>query len=310
MEAIVIEDLVKSYGHFVAVDHASLHVDEGTVYGLIGPNGAGKSTIIRSMMGIVPYQGGRIFVSGVDMSGKDAQRKVRIGYLPQKAAFQEYLTSQQALHTLGRLSGLEGDQLRTRIDEVMERLGIEQYRDRKVNKLSGGNLQKLGFAQAILHEPSVLVLDEPMASLDPSSRFLFKTIIKELRDSGTTILFSSHILSDVEDLADSVGLLQNGQVRYSGPIQGLRDRMSMRSELVVELSRDNGEWKNVVIPGVDISQPSVGWLVFHIDDPAKWDSFIPTIIGSLLNAGCPIRSVNRHDPKLEDIYMAYVGGSQ
>ncbi|HSV42386.1 MAG TPA: ABC transporter ATP-binding protein, partial [Methanomassiliicoccales archaeon] len=217
MESIVIEDLVKSYGYFVAVDHASLRVDEGSVYGLIGPNGAGKSTIIRSMMGIVPYQGGRVWVSGTDMGGRDAQRKVRIGYLPQKAAFQEYLTAEQALYTLGRLSGLQGDQLRSRMDEVMERLGIGEYRDRKVNKLSGGTLQKLGFAQAILHEPSILVLDEPMASLDPANRFLFKTMIKELRDSGTTILFSSHILSDVEDLADSVGLLQNGRVRYSGP---------------------------------------------------------------------------------------------
>jgi hypothetical protein len=105
-------------------------------------------------------------------------------------------------------------------------------------------------------------------------------------------------------------MLQNGQVRYSGPISGLRERMSIRSELVVELSSDHGEWKGVTIPGVDISQPSVGWLVFHIDDPSKWDSYVPLIIGSLLNAGCPIRSVNRHDPKLEDIYMAYVGGSQ
>ena len=179
-----------------------------------------------------------------------------------------------------------------------------------MNKLSGGTLQKLGFAQAILHEPSILVLDEPMASLDPASRFLFKTMIKELRDSGTTILFSSHILSDVEDLADSVGLMQNGQLRYSGPIDRLKERMFVRSELVVELSRDNGEWRSVNIPGVDISQPSVGWLVFHIEDPSKWDSFVPMIIGSLLNAGCPIRSVNRHDPNLEDIYMAYMGGSK
>ena len=97
MESIVIEDLVKSYGYYTAVDHASLRVDEGTVYGLIGPNGAGKSTIIRSMMGIVPYQGGRIWLSGTDMGGKDAQRNVCIGYLPQKAAFQEYLTAEQAL---------------------------------------------------------------------------------------------------------------------------------------------------------------------------------------------------------------------
>ncbi len=310
MGSIVIEDLVKSYGYYTAVDHANLRVDEGTVYGLIGPNGAGKSTIIRSMMGIVPYQGGRIWVSGTDMDGKDAQRNISIGYLPQKAAFQEYLTAEQALYTLGRLSGLEGDHLRSRINEVVGRLGIEEYRDRKVNKLSGGTLQKLGFAQAILHEPSILVLDEPMASLDPASRFLFKTMIKELRDSGTTILFSSHILSDVEDLADSVGLMQNGQLRYSGPIDRLKERMFVRSELVVELSRDNGEWRSVNIPGVDISQPSVGWLVFHIEDPSKWDAFVPTIIGSLLNAGCPIRSVNRHDPNLEDIYMAYMGGSK
>ncbi|MBI0583968.1 MAG: ABC transporter ATP-binding protein [Methanomassiliicoccus sp.] len=309
MEAIIIEDLVKRYGHFVAVDRASLRVDEGSVYGLIGPNGAGKSTIIRSLLGLVPYNGGKVIVSGTDMSAPGAQGKVRVGYLPQKAAFQEWRTCEQALVTLGRLSGLEGERLRTRVDEVLGQLGIEEYRGRKVGKLSGGTLQKLGFAQAIVHEPSVLVLDEPMASLDPASRFMLKKIIKELRDSGTTILFSSHILSDVEDLADSVGLLQSGKVRYSGPIDGLERMVSLRSELVVELSDDRGEWRSVEVLGTDIRQPSTGWLVVHVDDPDQLDAYVPRVIDALMKAGCRIRSFNRRDPKLEDVYMAYVGGS-
>jgi ABC-2 type transport system ATP-binding protein len=310
METIIIEDLVKKYGQFMAVDRASLRVDEGTVYGLIGPNGAGKSTIIRSLLGLLPYQGGKVIVSGTDMSAPGAQSKVRIGYLPQKAAFQEWRTSEQALLTLGRLSGLEGDRLRTRVNEVLGQLGMEEYRTRKVGKLSGGTLQKLGFAQAILHEPSVLVLDEPMASLDPASRFMMKKSIKELRASGTTILFSSHILSDVEDLADSVGLLQGGKVRYSGPISGLERLVSIRSELVVELADDHGEWRSVSLPGTDLKQPSAGWLVIHIDDTEQWDRHVPKVIEALMKAGCHIRSFNRHDPKLEDVYMAYVGGSK
>jgi ABC-2 type transport system ATP-binding protein len=309
MEAIIIEELVKKYGQFVAVDRATLRVDEGTVYGLIGPNGAGKSTIIRCLLGLVPNQGGKVIVSGTDMSAPDAQRKVRIGYLPQKAAFQEWRTCEQALLTFGRLSGLKGDRLRTRVDEVLGQLGIEEHRKKKVGKLSGGTLQKLGFAQAVLHEPSVLVLDEPMASLDPASRFQMKKIIKELRSSGMTVLFSSHILSDVEDLADSVGLLQGGKVRYSGPIDGLEKMVSIRSELVVELADDRGEWKGVSIPGTDIRQPAAGWLVVHIDDNSQWDAITPKIMEALMNAGCRIRSFNRRDPRLEDVYMAYVGGS-
>lgn len=310
MEAIIIEDLVKSYGQLTAVDHATLRVDEGTVYGLIGPNGAGKSTIIRSLLGLVPCQGGKVIVSGTDMSAHDAHSKVRIGYLPQKAAFQEWRTCEGALLTLGRLSGLEGDRLEARVDEVLSQLGIEEYRSRKVSKLSGGTLQKLGFAQAMLHEPSVLVLDEPMASLDPASRFLLKNIIRELRASGTTILFSSHILSDVQDLADSVGLLQGGKVRYSGPIDGLERMVSVRSELVVELADDRGEWRSVSVPGTDIRQPQAGWLVVHVDDAEQWDAYVPRIMEALMRAGCRIRSFNRHDPKLEDVYMAYVGGSR
>lgn len=310
MEAIIIEDLVKKYGQFTAVDRASLRVDEGTVYGLIGPNGAGKSTIIRCLLGLIPYQSGKVIVSGTDMSGPDAQRKIRVGYLPQKAAFQEWRTCEQALLTLGRLSGLEGETLCTRVDEVLAQLGLEEHRKRKVNKLSGGTLQKLGLAQAMLHEPSVLILDEPMASLDPASRFMFKKIIRELRDSGTTILFSSHILSDIEDLADAVGLLQNGRVRYSGPIDGLERMVSLRSELVVELADDKGEWRSVSVPGTDIRQPSPGWLVVHIEDAAQWDALASRIVEALMKAGCHIRAFNRHDPKLEDVYMAYVGGSQ
>jgi ABC-2 type transport system ATP-binding protein len=309
MEAIIIEDLVKRYGPTVAVDHANLRVEEGTVFGLIGPNGAGKSTIIRSLLGLIPNESGKVMVSGVDMQSADAHRKVRVGYLPQRAAFQEWRTAEQALITLGRLSGLEGERLEQRVDEVLGQLGIEEYRTRKVNKLSGGTLQKLGFAQAIVHEPSVLILDEPMAALDPASRFLFKKIIRELRASGTTILFSSHILSDVEDLADSVGLLQNGKVRYSGPIKGLEKMVALRSELVVELVGDRGEWKSVNLPGVDLRQPSAGLLVAHVSDLEQWDATVPRIVEALMRAGCNIRSFNRRDPKLEDLYMAYVGGS-
>jgi ABC-2 type transport system ATP-binding protein len=248
-------------------------------------------------------------VSGGDMHGPDAHKKVRVGYLPQRAAFQEWRTAEQALKTLGRLSGQEGERLEQRVDEVLEQLGIEEYRSRKVNKLSGGTLQKLGFAQAIVHEPSVLILDEPMAALDPASRFLFKKIIRELRASGTTILFSSHILSDVEDLADSVGLLQGGKVRYSGPIKGLEKMVALRSELVVELVGDRGEWKSVNLPGVDLRQPSAGLLVAHVSDLEQWDATVPRIVEALMRAGCNIRSFNRRDPKLEDLYMAYVGGS-
>lgn len=309
MEAIIIEELTKKYGEVLAVDRASLRVDEGTVFGLIGPNGAGKSTIIRSLLGLTPRDGGRMVVSGADMTSPEARRKVRVGYLPQRAAFQEWRTAEQALRTLGRLSGLEGERLERRIDEVLEQLGIEEYRGRKINKLSGGTLQKLGFAQAILHEPAVLVLDEPMASLDPASRFLFKKIIRELRASGTTILFSSHILSDVEDLADSVGLLQNGKVRYAGPISGLEKTVSLRSELVVELVDDKGEWRSVSVPGVDLRQPSAGVLVAHVSDPGQWDAVVPRIIEALMKEGCNIRSFNRHEPNLEDLYMAYVEGS-
>ncbi|MDW5562077.1 MAG: ABC transporter ATP-binding protein [Methanomassiliicoccus sp.] len=309
MESICIEELVKSYGPTRAVDHATLKVEAGTVFGLIGPNGAGKSTIIRSLLGIAPYDSGRVMISGVDMSLRDAHQKVKVGYLPQKAAFQEWRTAEQALLTLGRLSGLEGKRLQQRVDEVIKQLGLEEYRDRKVGKLSGGTQQKLGFAQAIVHEPSVLVLDEPMAALDPASRFLFKNIIRELRVSGTTILFSSHILSDVEDLADSVGLLQSGKVRYTGPIKGLEKIVSLRSELVVELVNDKGEWRSVALPGVDLRQPSAGCLVAHLKDEDGWDTTVPRIIEALMKAGCNIRSFNRHDPKLEDVYLAYVGGS-
>ena len=192
---------------------------------------------------------------------------------------------------------------------MLDQLGIEEYRNRKVRKLSGGTIQKLGFAQAILHEPSILVLDEPMASLDPASRFQFKKMIKELRASGTTVLFSSHILSDIEDLADAVGLMQGGKVRYSGPISGLEKKVALRSELVVELVDERGDWKSVTIPGVDIRQPSPGYLLVHIDDPEQWDATTPKIMEALMRAGCNIRSFNRHNPTLEDIYMAYVGGS-
>ncbi|TFG57038.1 MAG: DUF4162 domain-containing protein [Methanomassiliicoccus sp.] len=115
--------------------------------------------------------------------------------------------------------------------------------------------------------------------------------------------------SDIEDLVDSVGLLQSGKVRYSGPISGLEKKVALRSELVVELADERGEWRSVNLPGVDISQPSSGYLLIHIEDPEQWDATVPKIMEALMRAGCNVRSFNRHNPKLEDIYMAYVGGS-
>ncbi len=310
MEAIEIRDLVKCYGANVAVDHVNMSIDEGEIYGLIGPNGAGKSTIIRALLGIMTYDRGAVRVAGVDLRARDARERVRIGYLPQQAAFQEWRTVESALIALGRLSGMDGTRLNTRIDEVLEQLGIEEYRKIRVGKLSGGTLQKLGLAQAIVHEPMVLIMDEPMAALDPSSRYQFKQVVREMRDAGTTVLFSSHILTDVEDLADKVGLLIQGMMRYSGPVSGLERLATMRSELVIELADDACKCGSLDIPGVDIHRPSSRIIVANIDDPERWDEITPCILESLVAAGCKVQGMSRTRPSLEDVYMKAVGGSQ
>ena len=208
-------------------------------------------------------------MDGVPLEQSRADVHKLIGYLPQDAGFQEWRTVAEVLATFGRLSGLEERRLQTRIAQVLELLGLLEHRNRRVVHLSGGMVQRLRLAQAILHEPRILILDEPLNGLDPASRHQVRTIIRQLADDKRLVFFSSHILSDVETIAGRIGILDGGRLRDVGTPAELRERHGLGN--VVELEAKGGANLSATADGV------------------------------------PVRRVEHLQPSLEDVYLNLTG---
>jgi ABC-2 type transport system ATP-binding protein len=204
---------------FVGLHGLDLEVRKGEVFGYIGPNGAGKTTTIKILMGLNFATAGEATVLGTSLGDPAAKR--RIGYLPERPFFYDYLTAQEFLHFYGSLHGLSRGERDRKIDELLPLVHMERARHVPLRKFSKGMLQRVGVAQALINEPEFVVLDEPSSGLDPMGRLLIRDIIFRLKEQGTTILFASHILSDVEDICDRVGMIAGGKLRQVSTVREL-----------------------------------------------------------------------------------------
>ncbi len=213
--AIETADLTKRYGAVCAVNRLNLAVRTGSVYGLLGPNGAGKSTTIHLLLGSVRPTNGRATLLGQPIGHKATRRQ--IGFLPETFLFQEFLTATEFLRLQGRLTGMSGQDLEKRVAVVLAQVGLEKRMTSKIGAFSRGMLQRIGIAQAILHDPALLILDEPTSALDPVGRRDVRQIIERLREQGKTVLLNSHILSEIEATCDRVAILKEGTVVAEGP---------------------------------------------------------------------------------------------
>jgi ABC-2 type transport system ATP-binding protein len=215
-----------------ALDALDLEVDDGEIFGLIGPNGAGKTTTLKLLMGLVfPTAGeGRILGKSLD----DPVMKQQVGYLPEQPYFYDYLTGQELLNYFGQLFGLSRGERIRRSGELLEKVGMTEAADVPLRKYSKGMMQRLGIAQALVNRPRLVFLDEPMSGLDPIGRREMSLLIRELRDSGVTVFFCSHILSDVEQLCDRVAILDRGKLVESGRLSEIMDASLHAIEVVVE----------------------------------------------------------------------------
>ncbi|MFD7744558.1 ABC transporter ATP-binding protein [Streptomyces sp. NPDC059698] len=224
-------DVTKKFGDFTALSRLNLTVPHGVVYGYLGPNGAGKSTTIRMLMGLSRPTSGRVRVLGRPPT--DPEVRGRIGYLPGELRLDDRLTIHQTLVSWGRLRGLADTAYR---DELVQRFGIDP--SRKVRGLSTGNRRKVGLVGAFMARPELLILDEPTNGLDPLMQQVFLTAVEEARDNGQSVLLSSHILSEVERVADRVAVLQGGRLAASGPTHELRRRAAQRFHITFAEGED------------------------------------------------------------------------
>src|SRR5215469_16047713 len=226
MAAIEIDNLEKTYlvGFWrkkpkQALKPLQLRIETGEVFGYLGPNGAGKTTTLKMLMGLVFPTRGSAKILGMDVN--DPEVKAQIGFLPEQPYFYDYLTARELLAYYGRLSGVPAKEISRRAEAMLARVGLQDAGDVQLRKFSKGMLQRAGIAQAILHDPKVVFLDEPMSGLDPMGRREVRDLMSELKKEGKTVFFSTHILSDAESLCDRVAVIHQGELRGVGAVAEL-----------------------------------------------------------------------------------------
>jgi ABC-2 type transport system ATP-binding protein len=311
-EFVVIRNLAKSFGDFHALNDVSFDIREGEIFGYIGPNGAGKTTTMKILVGLITDFQGEVSIGGYPVPKRKDEIHKLLGYLPQSVAFQEWRTIDQALTTFGKLSGLSDQKVKERIPEILGLLGLVEAQYKKVSQLSGGMVQRVGLAQALLHEPKFLVLDEPLGGLDPLSRFQFKKIVLKLSKKGTTILFSSHILSDVQDVADRIGIISHGKIKQVGTLSELKNRLVSQKTVQVLLSFVSDKWQQFgAIKNVkSVEQPTPGRILVHLESEADDDQVVNDIVQSIVKLGLRVRGVSLLEPSLDEIYLNYVSEAE
>jgi len=237
MAVIVTRGLTKRYGRVVAVEDLNLEVAEGEVFGLLGPNGSGKTTTILMLLGLTEPTSGEARVLGLDPMREPLKVKARVGYLPDQVGFYGELTAWENLRYTTRLLGLPEAEAKARIEEVLRRMGLWEVRDRRVSAFSRGMRQRLGLAEVLLKRPKVAILDEPTLGLDPEAARGFLDLIKGLKAEGITVLLSSHLLHQVQEICDRVGLFHKGRLALLGRVEELAARvLGGGYEILVEAS--------------------------------------------------------------------------
>ncbi|MCW4009033.1 MAG: ABC transporter ATP-binding protein [Candidatus Bathyarchaeota archaeon] len=305
---VVLRGVSKNYNNFNALNNVSFEIKEGEIFGYIGPNGAGKTTTMKILVGLLSDFQGEVFIGGYQVPTQKEEIHKLLGYLPQNVAFQEWRTVNHALKTLGKLSGLSDVEVENRIPEILDTLSLDDVRYKKISQLSGGMIQKVGLAQALLHDPKLLILDEPLGGLDPLSRHQFKEIVIKLGKQGTTILFSSHILSDVQDVADRIGIISHGKIKQIGTLNDLKSQVGTQKNVEVRLSYASEKWrefksiKNVY----KVEQTSPGRVLVNFEESADEDQVVNDLVQSIAKLGIRIKGITLLSPSLDEVYLNHV----
>ena len=297
---IELAGLEKRFDGHLAVDGVSLTVPRGTVFGLLGPNGAGKTTTNRMLMDIIGPDRGEVRVFGHPRTRADLDR---IGYLPEERGLYRKMTVREHLLFLGELHGRSRRDLQAKADEWLERLELADRAKAKVEELSKGMQQKIQLAGTLLHDPDLLVLDEPFSGLDPLNQVLFKDILAQHKAAGRTLLFSTHGMEQAERLCDHIALIARGRVVLAGELAGIKRRLganSWRLEAEGDLDRLRA------LPGVrEVAQTNGGPLRLVADPGVDGASLLREMVGFLA-----VRDFRSAEPSLEEIFVKAVRDSQ
>lgn len=278
-----------------AVDALDLVVRRGQVFGFLGPNGAGKTTTIGMLLGNVRPTAGSGSLLGHPLGHRETRR--RVGYLPEKFQFHDFLTAAEFLDVHGQLYGMSASERRRRIPEALEVVGLAARTNDKLRTFSKGMQQRAGLAQAILHEPEIVILDEPTSALDPLGRRAVREIILYLKGRGTTVILNSHLLSEVERTCDEVAIIRQGRVMRQGTVEQIT---APSSSVVLELEAVSEAVRAAASRYGDIvSERETNWLTIALPD----DRVVPDLVNAVVVAGGRLRAVTPVRESLEDAFV-------
>ena len=298
---IEVRHAVKRYGDVVAVDGVDLTVEAGQVFGLIGHNGAGKSTLFKMMLGLVPADAGEIRIGGQPIGGRGFRGVRRqLGYLPENVVFYDNLSGLETLAFFARLKGVD----RAECGPMLERVGLSEAAGRRVKGYSKGMRQRLGFAQALLGNPRLLFLDEPTTGLDPEGIRDFYRILRQMKDEGATVMLTSHILSEIQERVDRLGIMKNGKIQAIGTVQSLREAMALPMWFELRLAAGAEPSVRLALASLDVGEIRIEGDIARVHCPREAKMAVLKALSTL----------NRHaidlqirEPSLEDVFLGYAG---
>lgn len=306
MNVLECEGLVKAFDDLVAVDDVGFHIAEGETYGLLGPNGAGKTTSISMIAGILAADAGRVTVGGSEITTRSTDGKAEIGYVPQDIAIYPDLSARENLRFFGKLYGIPKVKLTDRIDEVLDVIGLKDRGDDRTDEYSGGMKRRLNIGIGLLHEPSLLILDEPTVGVDPHSRNSILESVELLGQTGTAVLYTTHYMEEAERLCDRVAIIDGGKIRAEGTRLELVELVGQRDTVtlgVVGSAHRLVDGLQIVteIEKITATEGSVEILVYGAS------RVLPRLLEVAQQSGVAVSGVEVVEPNLESVFLHLTG---
>lgn len=299
---VKIENLYKHYGKFVALDHLNLSIEKGELFGFVGPNGAGKTTTMRIISGLLRADGGSVHIAGVDALKDNQNLKRKIGYMPDFFGVYDNLKAIEYMEFYASVYGITGEKAKSMCLELMDLVNLSDKADFYVDGLSSGMKQRLCLARSLVHNPELLILDEPASGLDPRARFEMKGILKNLHDMGKTIIISSHILSELAEMCTTIGIIDKGSMVSKGTVEEIMQKLSTSNplkihvvnniETAVRIIKENPQVANLSIDGQDIT--------ISFDGGEEEEA---ELLKMLVNNDVQVSSYMRQTGNLEEVFM-------
>ncbi|MBR4537837.1 MAG: ABC transporter ATP-binding protein [Clostridia bacterium] len=299
------KELTRYYGSFLALDKLSISIGEGELHGFVGPNGAGKTTTMRILATLLAPSSGTVTLDGVDLKKNPRRIREMVGYMPDFFGVYDNLKAWEYLDFYARCYGIRSEKRKQMGDQLLDLVGLSDKRDAYVNTLSRGMKQRLCMAHALIHDPKLLILDEPASGMDPRARADMKNILRTLREMGKTVLISSHILPELSEMCDALTIIDHGKLVFSGSVEALNEKMNGDAPVEVHLLSDAETDEAVRVarqcPGVTaIQQDGPGLLKIKLpagDEPAAY------LLQMLMQGGVKVSDFHRAPLNLEKVFM-------